>query len=182
MTTGLVWNCCCRRTRGVEVIRSVTTGGWWKGSSTGFGPRSRGVICHVRSLGRVKQFGNFTAVVPGMGPGIVPCSCCSQKRTRWVRSIGTSVRMRRSLAHISMRRTRPALTRTQGAVSNYKNLPFTQVEPAGHGIGRSRGGWMTKIHHGGGRPWTRPNAVPADKRYSNGVIRRSFPPASLGSA
>ncbi|CAN5515883.1 hypothetical protein BH10ACT6_BH10ACT6_01200 [soil metagenome] len=41
------------------------------------------------------------------------------------------------------------------ALSNYKNLPLAQVEPAGHGIGRSRGGWMTKIHHavdGSGRP------------------------------
>jgi transposase len=27
-----------------------------------------------------------------------------------------------------------------GAVSNYKNLPLAECEPAGHGIGRSRGG------------------------------------------
>lgn len=46
-----------------------------------------------------------------------------------------------------MRRTRPAPIRTQGARSNYKNLPFDEVEPAGHGIGRSRGGLTTKIHH-----------------------------------
>jgi transposase len=40
---------------------------------------------------------------------------------------------------------------TQGAPSNYKNLC---VEPADHGIGRSRGGLTTKIHtavEGGGR-------------------------------
>ena len=42
-----------------------------------------------------------------------------------------------------------------GALSNYKNLPFGQVEPAGHGIRRSRGGWTTKIDHAvdrSGRP------------------------------
>jgi transposase len=27
-----------------------------------------------------------------------------------------------------------------GAVSNYKNLPLAECEPAGHGIGRSRAG------------------------------------------
>ena len=55
----------------------------------------------------------------------------------------------------STRRTRPDPSRTQGAVSNYKNLPLDEVEPAGHGIGRSRGGLTTKIHHavdGKGRP------------------------------
>ena len=43
----------------------------------------------------------------------------------------------------------------QGATSNYKNLPDQTCEPAGHGIGRSRGGLTTKIHHavdGKGRP------------------------------
>lgn len=74
-------------------------------------------------------------------------------------------------------------------MSNYKNLPFTQVEPAGHGIGRSRGGWTTKIHHavdGSGKPWAvvvtggqrndgaMLKQVLADKAYSNGVIRRSL--------
>jgi transposase len=54
-----------------------------------------------------------------------------------------------------MRRTRPALIRTQGAGSNYTNLPLRECEPAGHGIGRSRGGLTTKIHtavDGNGRP------------------------------
>ena len=52
-------------------------------------------------------------------------------------------------------RTRPARTRTQGAGANHKKLPLTEVEPPGHGIGRSRGGLTTKIHHavdGRGRP------------------------------
>jgi len=56
---------------------------------------------------------------------------------------------------ISTRRTRLDLIRTQGAGSNYKNLPLADTEPAGHGIGRSRGGLTTKIHtavDGKGRP------------------------------
>ena len=32
-------------------------------------------------------------------------------------------------------------------MSNHKNLPLDEIEPAGHGIGRSRGGLTTKIHH-----------------------------------
>ena len=50
---------------------------------------------------------------------------------------------------ISTRRTSPA---TLGAGSNYTNL---LVEPPDHGVGRSRGGLSTKIHHivdGAGRP------------------------------
>jgi hypothetical protein len=41
-------------------------------------------------------------------------------------------------------------------VSNYKNLPLANTEPAGHDIGRSRGGLTTKIHtavDGKGRPF-----------------------------
>lgn len=70
-------------------------------------------------------------------------------------SIGTSPSTAPSIVPTSMRRTRPALTRTQGASSNYKNLADRECEPAGHGIGRSRGGLTTKIHHavdGRGRP------------------------------
>ncbi|WP_197095521.1 IS5 family transposase [Mycobacterium intracellulare] len=55
----------------------------------------------------------------------------------------------RSLARISTPQTSLG---TQGAGSNYKNL---RVEPLDHGIGRSRGGWTSKIHHlvdGAGRP------------------------------
>lgn len=52
-----------------------------------------------------------------------------------------------SRVRISTRRTPPVLTRTQGAGSNHKNLPLDEIEPDGHGIGRSRGGLTTKIHH-----------------------------------
>lgn len=57
-----------------------------------------------------------------------------------------------------MRRTQPDPSSTQGAQSNYKNQACSELdecEPAGHGIGRSRGGLSTKIHHavdGKGRP------------------------------
>lgn len=63
--------------------------------------------------------------------------------------------MPRSTEPISTRRTQPDLIRTQGAGSNYTNLPLHECEPAGHGIGRSRGGLTTKIHtavDGHGRP------------------------------
>lgn len=63
--------------------------------------------------------------------------------------------MPRSPEPTSTRRTRPALTRTRGAGANHKKLPLDEVEPPGHGIGRSRGGLTTKIHQvvdGRGRP------------------------------
>lgn len=72
-----------------------------------------------------------------------------------VPSIGMSPSMAPSTVFTSTRRTRRTLTRTQGATSNYKNLPDQECEPAGHSIGRSRGGLTTKIHHavdGRGRP------------------------------
>ncbi len=61
----------------------------------------------------------------------------------------------RLIGPISTRRTRHDPIRTQGAQSNYKDLPLADCEPAGHGIGRSRGGLTTKIHtavDGRGRP------------------------------
>nr|WP_080591579.1 IS5 family transposase [Cutibacterium acnes] len=61
----------------------------------------------------------------------------------------------RSTVPTNTPRTRRAPTRTRGASSNYKNSPLGEDEPAGHGIGRSRGGLTTKIHQvvdGNGRP------------------------------
>ena len=63
--------------------------------------------------------------------------------------------MRQSTVPISTVRICRARIRTQGALSNYKNLPIQVVEPDGHGIGRSRGGLTTKVHYavdGNGRP------------------------------
>lgn len=45
---------------------------------------------------------------------------------------------------ISPRRTPPVQSRTGG--SHHKNLPWQELEPPGHGVGRSRGGLTTKIH------------------------------------
>lgn len=66
---------------------------------------------------------------------------CSSRPTLSGRSIGRCRSTRRSPARISTRRTSPA---PQGASSNYTN---PGAEPADHGIGRSRGGLSTKLHH-----------------------------------
>ncbi|MGZ1492260.1 IS5 family transposase [Brevibacterium sediminis] len=58
-----------------------------------------------------------------------------------------------------------------GATSNYKNLPESECEPAGHGIGRSRGGLTTKIHHavdGKGRPLA--VVVTGGQRQDGGIL------------
>ena len=63
--------------------------------------------------------------------------------------------MPRSPVPISTRRTPLAPSWTQGAGANHSNRPWFEVEPPGHGIGRSRGGLTTKIHQavdGHGRP------------------------------
>ena len=46
-----------------------------------------------------------------------------------------------------------------------RNLPLAECEPAGHGIGRSRGGLTTKIHHRRRRQRVRPLAV-VDHRWA----------------
>ncbi len=76
-----------------------------------------------------------------MAPGITSMRCCWPARTRRASSTGRYRWTPRSRALISMRRTSPA---SQGASSNYKN-PL--IEPPDHGIGRSRGGLSTKLHH-----------------------------------
>ncbi|GAB3557232.1 hypothetical protein GCM10027344_04500 [Spelaeicoccus albus] len=69
----------------------------------------------------------------------------------WAVSIDATI----ARAHQHATNTPPVLSRTHGAGSNHKNLPWHEVEPPGHGIGRSRGGLTTKIHQavgGNGRP------------------------------
>ena len=89
-----------------------------------------------------------------MARGTVCWSECSLKPTRPVASIGISPSTAPSIVPTSTRPTLRALTRTQGATSNCKNLPDQECEPAGHGIGRSRGGLTTKIHHSvDGKGW-----------------------------
>ena len=79
--------------------------------------------------------------------------------------------MRPSAALINTVRTPPALIRTQGARSNHKNRPSLDCEPAGHGIGRSRGGLTTKIHSavdGRGRPLA--NVVTGGQRNDGAML------------
>ena len=88
-------------------------------------------------------------------------------------SIGMCPLTARSIVPTSTQRTRPALVRTQGAASNYKNLPDQECEPPGHGIGRSRGGLTTKIHHavdGKGRPLA--IVITGDQRHDGAMSPR----------
>ncbi|USX47898.1 IS5 family transposase [Dietzia kunjamensis] len=58
-----------------------------------------------------------------------------------------------------------------GAGSNHKNRPFRDCEPAGHGIGRSRGGLTTKIHSavdGRGRPLA--NVITGGQRNDGAML------------
>ncbi|WP_371441669.1 IS5 family transposase, partial [Dietzia sp. HMSC21D01] len=67
--------------------------------------------------------------------------------------------------------TRPE--QTQGARSNHKNRPAAECEPAGHGIGRSRGGLTTKIHSavdGRGRPLA--NVVTGGQRNDGAMLEQ----------
>ena len=87
------------------------------------------------------------------------------------RSTGTSQSTPRSVAPTSTARTQPAPNRTQGARSNHKNRPAVECEPAGHGIGRSRGGLTTKIHSavdGRGRPLA--NVVTGGQRNDGAML------------
>ncbi|WP_396164961.1 IS5 family transposase [Corynebacterium sp.] len=71
-----------------------------------------------------------------------------------------------------MRRTRLVRSSTQGARANYTNQGYCPSEPAGHGIGRSRGGLSTKIHvgvDGAGRPLS--IVVTGGQRNDGAVLR-----------
>ncbi|WP_338837621.1 IS5 family transposase [Gordonia polyisoprenivorans] len=96
---------------------------------------------------------------------------CSPRPTRRARSTGICRLTRRSRVRISTRRTPHAPIRTQGASSNHKNLALDGGEPAGHGIGRLRGGLTTKIHRavdGRGRPLV--NIVTGGQRNDGAVL------------
>src|SRR5699024_10945946 len=127
------------------------------------GPVSRGVTCRARNSGPGRRSGSGTAGTPTTAPGTACSPTCWHRPTRPGRSTGTCRRTRRSPVPTSTARTRAARSRTRGATSNYTPTPPGIVhsplggerEPAGHGIGRSRGGLTTKIHaavDGRGRP------------------------------
>src|SRR5690625_2274357 len=155
MSSGRRLNHCCPRMSAKEPDRLRTTVESSRESSTATVPASPGAICPVSTSDRGRRYGNVTAATPPTAPGTGCWPTYYPMLTLPVTSTGTSPSMAPSLVPTSMQRTRRALTRTQGATSNYKNLPDQRCEPAGHGIGRSRGGLTTKIHHavdGNGRP------------------------------
>jgi len=74
----------------------------------------------------------------------------AQGRLDWTVSVDATIN--RAHQHAT-NTTRP--DQGTGGWSNYTNLPLADYEPAGHGIGRSRGGLSIKIHtavDGNGRP------------------------------
>ncbi|AEK38377.1 transposase for insertion sequence element [Corynebacterium variabile DSM 44702] len=109
----------------------------------------------MRGMGHGRRCGSVTAPTRGGACGIVSFLRWWPKRIRLGKWIGRSALTPRSTVPTNTPRTRRAPTRTRGASSNYKNSPLGEDEPAGHGIGRSRGGLTTKIHQvvdGNGRP------------------------------
>ena len=187
---------CCRRRKGVGVVRSGMIGAWSRASSGGTGSGHRGGTCRVSSV-RGRRYGSGTADTPVTAPGIASTRRCWPTPTMPAVSTGRSAWTRRSAVRTSTRRTCPG---SQGDLSNYKNL---RVELPDHGIGRSRGGLSSKIHqlvdgrglplvvvvgpgqagdapmfpvlmrhlrvarHGPGRPRWRPDRLRADKAYSS---------------
>jgi transposase len=155
MSSGRESNHSCPRMSAREPDRLRTTVESSKESSTATGPASPGATCHASTSAPGRQCGNATAATPLMARGIGCWPGCFLMPMLLVTSIGTSPSMAPLTVLTSTQRTRRAPSKTQGATSNYKNLPDQECEPAGHGIGRSRGGLTTKIHHavdGKGRP------------------------------
>ena len=155
MSSGRESNLFCPRMPAREPDRLRTTVGSSRESCTDIVQASPGATCLVSTSAPGRRYGNATAATPLTARGTVCWPACSLKPMLPVTSTGTSPSTAPSIVPTSTRRTRRALTRTQGATSNYKNLPDQECEPAGHGIGRSRGGLTTKIHHavdGRGRP------------------------------
>ena len=108
---------------------------------------------------------------PVMGPGTGSCRQSWLTPTRLEMSIGTSRSTPPSAVLISTAQIQLVPSRTQGARSNHKNRPPQDCEPAGHGIGRSRGGLTTKIHSavdGRGRPLA--NVVTGGQRNDGAML------------
>lgn len=147
MSSGHASNHSYLPARARELDPSKTTVVSSRASPTDTELASLGATFHENTSAPGKQCGNDTAATPPTAPGTASSPRFSLMPTLPATSIGTSPSMARSIVPTSMQRTRPALTRTQGAASNYKNLADRKCEPAGHGIGRSRRGLTTKIHH-----------------------------------
>ena len=155
MRSGLRSSRCCRQTLGGRVGRSVIIVGWWKGSLIGSGRGYRGGICRVRSSVRGRRCGNDIAAIAGDGTwDRVLQRCWPRQMLReevdWAVSVDATIN--RAHQHAT-NTTRPE--QDTGGWVELQGSAASDVEPAGHGIGRSRGGLTTKIHHavdGKGRP------------------------------
>lgn len=175
MSNGLVWNRCCHRMLDVEVVRFVRIGWSWKVLSTGIGRVSRGVI-YRNGMDRGKPCGSAIIGTRLMARGIVCWPGSWLKPMHKTPLIGMFQWTPRSTGPISMARIPPGQISPRGAFSNHKNLPIHEVEPAGHGLGRSRGGLSTKIHFavdGNGRPLS--IVVTGGQRHDGAML-----PAVLG--
>ena len=145
---------CCRQIVAVGAIRLVIAVGWLRASCIAIALESRGEIYRVKSSGRGRRCGNGIAATPPTGPGTRCWPTFLPRPTQRARWGGRCLSTPRSAVHTSTQRIRHGPIRTQGARSNYTNLPIEfessplggDREPAGHGIGRSRGGLTTKIH------------------------------------
>src|SRR6476619_7672507 len=154
--SGLLSSRCCRRPRVVRDVRGLIIGGRWRASRGGTARVRRGGTCRWNSA-RGRRYGNAISAghrTARTNGSLMACtsrvcsnraltpnwSCCSRWSPPRSKPINTP---RVPVGPRSVLRPRRPPRRTQGAPSNYTNLP---VEPADHAIGRSRGGLSTKIH------------------------------------
>jgi putative transposase len=120
-------------------------GARWRRSRGGSGRGRPGVICR-RSSGRGSRRGS--GIVAGRSMALTRRCSMRCVPTQWSRMSRRRVwcRLTRRVCVSTSMRLGAASTgsqRSQGARSNYKDLPG---EPPDHALGRSRGGWTTKIH------------------------------------
>jgi hypothetical protein len=136
---------CCPVVLVVEAAPGMIIAAHWKALLGGSGPGRRGVTC-LRSSVPGSQSGSGIAA----GLKMAPTSECSPRSASTPRSATPRPRdcsrsTPRASGLINTPRVRASTSPrpAQGARSNYKDLPG---EPVDHALGRSRGGWTTKIH------------------------------------
>ena len=130
------------RVSGVPGGRGMTTGGRWKGIAWRFrtGSPRRDLPAEFGAYQSVWERHRRWSTDGTYGKlfAAVKANACAEDREL----MGT-ISVLHQHPRPSARRGAPASTTTQGAESNDKDLPG---EPADHALGRSRGGWTTKIH------------------------------------
>lgn len=150
--------------RGPNHFRTIA--GSSKGSSTAIGPALPGATFHARVSGPGRRYGSATAATPPTAPGQ---SAILSRRGRWHRLERLRRRRHQSCPPARDEHDAP-WPGHRGATSNCKYLPVREREPAGHGIGRSRGGLPTKFHQAvDGKGWLLAVVVTSEQR-PDGVI------------